>query len=133
MGDFLNIFIIHFTMFPTHKKKSSPYLHYRFRDIPSKFGTNCPKICPILRSTSVFIVFAKYGGRVMFLFVFCFFNYLMLLQKVPAWFNAQQDCSRTQHIRTKFLQYFRLHFSQIFFSCGDMWKISNIFRKYFFF
>ena len=47
----------------------------------SKFGTNLPKICPILGLTSVLNVFEKYGGGCGFFFFF--FYYLLLLQKVP--------------------------------------------------
>ena len=46
----------------SQKKKSLPYLVHGFGDTPLKLGTNRPKICPILGSTSVFSVFAKSGG-----------------------------------------------------------------------
>ena len=59
-------------MFLTHKKNSLPDLTHGFRDTPSKLGTNLQKICLILRSTSVFSVFAETGGGWSKFFVFYF-------------------------------------------------------------
>ena len=46
----------------SQKKKSLAFLDHRFGETPSKLRTNRPKICQILRSTSVFNVFHKSGG-----------------------------------------------------------------------
>ena len=45
----------------SQKKNSLPDLAHGFHGTPSKLGTNRPKICLILSSTSVFNVFAKTG------------------------------------------------------------------------
>ena len=110
--EILKHFIIHFTMFLTHKKNLLPNLVYGFHNILSKLKTNCTKICPILSSTSVFNIFVKTGGG-WDKKCFFFFYYLMLLQKFPEWFYSEQHCSRTLNIQTRFLQDFTLRFSYI--------------------
>ena len=92
---------IHNSRFWLTKKNSLPDLTHGFHDTLSKLGTNRQKMCLILRSTSVFSVFAKTGGGGT---IFFGLFYLMLLQKVPEWFNSQLDRSRTPRIRTKFLR-----------------------------
>ena len=60
-----------------------------------------PKISSILSLTLVINVFAKTGGWTK---IYVWFYYLMVLWKVPEWFNSQRNRSRVPRIRTKFLR-----------------------------
>ena len=63
MGENFKNFHNSFYYVPDSQKKNSlPDLAHGFHDTPSKLGTNRPKICLILGSTSGFSVFAKSGG-----------------------------------------------------------------------